>query len=99
MDGTINAPKTYSVASLISPEQSRSSRRSNSTAVFAPPVMDGLQHASVFLIAVALAGIGLSRSPRVIASADWRPLALGAILWVLVASTALAMMWVTGALG
>jgi uncharacterized integral membrane protein (TIGR00698 family) len=71
----------------------------NSTAVFAPPVVDGLQHASVFLIAVALAGIGLSTNPRAIASAGWRPLALGAILWVLVASTALAMMWVTGALG
>ncbi|NNN03323.1 MAG: putative sulfate exporter family transporter [Acidimicrobiaceae bacterium] len=48
------------------------------------------------LIAVALAGVGLSVRPREIRSAGWRPLALGAILWILVAASSLLIAHVTG---
>ncbi|KRA25459.1 hypothetical protein ASD65_14295 [Microbacterium sp. Root61] len=59
---------------------------------------DVLVEGSVFLIATALAGIGLSTDLRAVRRAGWRPLLLGAILWVLVMGTSLIVMWVTGAL-
>ncbi len=40
-----------------------------------------------FLIVVALAAVGLNADLKAIARTGWRPLALGAILWVLVAVT------------
>ncbi|GAA5145736.1 YeiH family protein [Microbacterium pseudoresistens] len=62
----------------------------NSLGVLPPPVHDGAVTASVFLIAVALAGIGLSIDVAALRRAGWRPLTLGAILWVLVTATTLA---------
>lgn len=50
---------------------------------------DVLVQVSVFLIAMALAGIGLSTDIPALRRAGWRPLALGGILWVLVTLTAL----------
>lgn len=46
---------------------------------------------SVFLITVALAGIGLSTNPRGLRHAGPRPLMLGACLWVVVSVTSLAL--------
>lgn len=71
----------------------------NSLGVIAPGVRAGLVEASVFLIAVALAGIGLSTDAAGLKRAGLKPLLLGAILWVLVTATSLAVLWATGALG
>ena len=50
-----------------------------------------LQHASVFLITVALVAIGLSTDFAGFRRAGARPLLLGGILWVVVAATSLAL--------
>ena len=43
------------------------------------------------MITAALGAIGLSTQPRQIRRAGFRPLALGAVLWVMVAGTSLAL--------
>jgi len=48
------------------------------------------------MITMALGAIGLSTRPRDIRHTGFRPLALGAILWVLVAATSLALQALTG---
>ena len=48
------------------------------------------------MITMALGAIGLSTRPRDIRHAGFRPLALGAILWVLVAATSLALQALAG---
>ncbi|MBL3699948.1 YeiH family protein [Leucobacter luti] len=58
---------------------------------------DLLTQVSVFLVATALAGIGMSTDLRAIRTAGLRPLLLGGILSVLVASTTLGVMALTGA--
>lgn len=70
----------------------------NSTGVIPDGPRDVLVTASVFLIAMALAGIGLSTDIPALRRAGWRPLALGGMLWVLVTVTALATITVTAAL-
>lgn len=55
-------------------------------------------HLSTFLITMALAAIGLSTDLGSMRRAGWRPIALGAILWIIVSATAIAIMWATGAL-
>jgi uncharacterized membrane protein YadS len=50
---------------------------------------------SIFLIATAMAGIGMSTNLRAFRRAGWRPLLLGLLLWILVASTSLATIWLT----
>lgn len=67
----------------------------NSVIAIPPALHDALVTASVFLIAVALAGIGLSTDAAAIRRAGWRPLALGGILWVLVAATSLGVIALT----
>lgn len=59
---------------------------------------DSLTQVSVFLVAMALAGIGLSTDLRAIRTAGFKPLLLGGILSVLVAGTTLAALAVTGVL-
>ncbi|WEG09273.1 putative sulfate exporter family transporter [Microbacterium horticulturae] len=71
----------------------------NSLGVITPGVQDGLVQLSVFLIAVALAGIGLSTDVAALRRAGLKPLLLGAILWVLVTATSLLVIWLTGGLG
>jgi hypothetical protein len=61
----------------------------NSLGVIAPGPSAFLVQASIFLIAVALAAIGLSTDAAALRRAGWRPLLLGALLWVLVATTLL----------
>lgn len=51
---------------------------------------------AVFLITVALSAIGLSIDLSAIRTAGVRPLALGGILWVIVAVSSLALQWVSG---
>lgn len=58
----------------------------------------GLSDLGVLLIAVALAGIGLGLPPAELREAGVRPIVLGGVLWVLVATSSLALQAVTGTL-
>lgn len=58
----------------------------------------GLSTTAAFLITMALGAIGLSARLRDIRRAGLRPLALGAMLWVLVAASSLGLQAVTGTL-
>ncbi|HVV29378.1 MAG TPA: putative sulfate exporter family transporter [Mycobacteriales bacterium] len=55
-----------------------------------------LTDTSVFLITMALTGIGLSTRPRALRAAGPRPLLLGGILWVSVGITSLLLQLATG---
>ncbi len=68
----------------------------NSVGLIPESLHSGLVSASVFLIATALAGIGLSTDLAAVRSAGWRPLLLGGILWVLVTATSVGVMTLTG---
>lgn len=57
-----------------------------------------LSTAALFLVAVALAAVGLSAQPARIRAAGFRPLLLGAVLWAAVASTSLVVQAVTSVL-
>jgi uncharacterized integral membrane protein (TIGR00698 family) len=70
----------------------------NSVVAVPPGLHQGLVAASVFLVAVALGGIGLSTDVGAIRRAGWRPLALGAVLSTLVTLTSLAVLAATGQL-
>lgn len=52
--------------------------------------------AAAYLITVALTAVGLSTPLRAMREAGWRPLALGGVLWVLVATSSLVLMALTG---
>ncbi|HEY1653485.1 MAG TPA: putative sulfate exporter family transporter [Candidatus Tumulicola sp.] len=56
-----------------------------------------LQRTAVFTIVVALAGVGLSSDVARMRSAGLRPLVLGAILWISIATSSLAIAHVTNA--
>lgn len=49
-----------------------------------------LTQLALFLIVVALTGVGLSANADAIRAAGWRPLALGFVLWALIAFSSLA---------
>ncbi|HEY5426590.1 MAG TPA: putative sulfate exporter family transporter [Candidatus Tumulicola sp.] len=49
-----------------------------------------LEHVALFTITVALAGVGLSADVERIRSAGLRPLVLGAVLWISIAASSLA---------
>lgn len=68
----------------------------NSLGVIPDAPRDVLVHVSVFLIAMALAGIGLTTDIPALRRAGWRPLALGGMLWILVTLTSLAVIALTG---
>lgn len=51
----------------------------------------GLAEGGIVLIAIALAGIGLSTDLRRIAKTGWRPLALGLLVWAAVAVSSLGL--------
>ena len=70
----------------------------NSTGVLSASVRHGLSTVALFFVAVALAAVGLSAQPRRIRAAGLRPLLLGGVLWVLVASSSLLVQAVTGLL-
>jgi len=54
-----------------------------------------LQHASVFLVAVALSAIGLSTDVAALRKAGPRPVLLGALLWITVAAASLGLQFLT----
>jgi uncharacterized integral membrane protein (TIGR00698 family) len=58
----------------------------------------GLSDLAQFMITIALAAIGLSTRFRDIRRTGLRPLALGAVLWIVVASTSLGLQAATGTL-
>jgi uncharacterized integral membrane protein (TIGR00698 family) len=47
---------------------------------------------------IAMAAVGMSSSLGQVRRAGWRPVALGGLLWLLVASSSLGLQWVTGSL-
>lgn len=57
---------------------------------------DPVHELARYLTTVALTAIGLSTPVRAVRDAGWRPLALGGVLWVLVAASSLALMRLTG---
>lgn len=67
----------------------------NSLGIIPDGLREVLVQASVFLIAMALAGIGLTTDIPALRSAGLRPLLLGGILWILVTATALLTIWAT----
>jgi len=70
-----------------------------STGLVPGRVIASATHVSVFLVATALAGIGMSTDIAAIRTAGTRPLLLGGILSVTVALTTLATMLLTGRIG
>lgn len=68
-----------------------------STGLFTDPGVTALREASVFLIATALAGIGLSTNLGAIRTAGFKPLILGGVLSLVVTGTTLTVMSMTGA--
>jgi uncharacterized membrane protein YadS len=57
-----------------------------------PAVAQGpLQHLALFTIVVALAGVGLSTDVQKMRAAGFKPLLLGAILWIGIAVSSLAL--------
>ena len=67
-----------------------------STGIISPAASSVLTRVSVFLVATALAAIGLSTDVRAIRTAGFKPLLLGGILSLLVAATTLGTMLLTG---
>lgn len=59
-------------------------------------LLDPINSLAVLFTAVALSAVGLSTPVRAIREAGWRPLALGGILWILVATSALGLQLMTG---
>ncbi|PII83326.1 hypothetical protein BMH32_12605 [Leucobacter sp. OLJS4] len=70
-----------------------------SVGLIPPAATQALTSTSVFLVATALAGIGLSTDLGAIRRAGLKPLGLGAILSLLVTATTLTTMALTGAMG
>ncbi len=58
----------------------------------------GISRAAAFFTTVALSAIGLSTPIDALRRAGWRPLALGGILWVAVATSSIALQALTGQL-
>jgi len=70
----------------------------NSAGVIPAGAHAPLEHASVFLVSVALSAIGLSTNVAALRKAGHRPLLLGALLWITVAATSLGLQALTGTL-
>jgi len=62
-----------------------------------PSFLDGpLKFLAHFGITVAMAAVGMSSSLTTVKDAGWKPVALGGILWIIVATSSLALQWMTG---
>ena len=68
----------------------------NSAGAVPADAHEPLQHASVFLVTVALSAIGLSTDVAGLRRAGPRPLLLGGALWVVVTGTSLLIQWAAG---
>jgi len=70
----------------------------NSGGIIPAGARSPLEHASVFLVSVALSAIGMSTNVAALRKAGARPLVLGALLWITVATASLGIQALTGAL-
>jgi uncharacterized membrane protein YadS len=70
----------------------------NSCGIIPAGAHSPLEHASVFLVSVALSAIGLSTNVAALRKAGVRPLILGAVLWITVATASLGLQALTGTL-
>ena len=70
----------------------------NSTGIVPAAAHGPLQHTSVFLVSVALSAIGLSTNVAAVRKAGHKPLLLGALLWLTVATASLGLQALTGTL-
>jgi uncharacterized membrane protein YadS len=70
--------------------------RANSLGLFGHAALTGFSHAGLLLTTVALAAVGLSSNLGELRHAGTRPLALGALVWISVAVTSLALQALTG---
>jgi uncharacterized integral membrane protein (TIGR00698 family) len=70
----------------------------NSCGIIPAGAHSPLEHASVFLVSVALSAIGLSANVAALRKAGARPLVLGALLWITVATASLGLQALTGTL-
>lgn len=69
------------------------------TAGLIPDILDEpLKFTAHFGITVAMAAVGMSSSLTAVKEAGWKPVALGGILWIIVATSSLALQWITGQL-
>lgn len=69
----------------------------NSLGAFTPDARGVFSHLGLALTTLALAAVGLSSNLRELRQTGTRPLALGALVWVAVATTSLALQALTGA--
>jgi len=70
----------------------------NSCGIIPAAAHSPLEHTSVFLVSVALSAIGLSTNVAALRKAGARPLLLGALLWITVATASLGLQALTGTL-
>ena len=70
----------------------------NSCGIIPAGAHSPLEHASVFLVSVALSAIGLSTNVAALRKAGARPLILGAVLWITVATASVGLQALTGTL-
>jgi len=70
----------------------------NSCGIIPAGAHSPLEHASVFLVSVALSAIGLSTNVAALRKTGARPLVLGALLWITVATASLCLQTLTGTL-
>ena len=70
----------------------------NSCGIIPAGAHSPLEHASVFLVSIALSAIGLSTNVAALRKAGARPLILGAVLWITVATASLGLQALTGTL-
>jgi uncharacterized integral membrane protein (TIGR00698 family) len=70
----------------------------NSCGIIPAGAHSPLEHGSVFLVSVALSAIGLSTNVAALRKAGARPLILGAVLWITVATASLGLQALTGTL-
>ena len=68
----------------------------NSCGIIPAGAHSPLEHSSVFLVCVALSAIGLSTNVAALRKAGARPLILGAVLWITVATASLGLQALTG---
>jgi uncharacterized integral membrane protein (TIGR00698 family) len=69
----------------------------NTLGVFTPAAHAALSHVGLALTTLALAAVGLSSNLRELRQTGTRPLALGALVWIAVATTSLALQALTTA--
>jgi len=63
-----------------------------------PAITSAIRHFAPFMIVLALAGIGLSTDVQRLRRAGWKPLVLGLVVWVSVASSSLLIQHLSGLL-